>query len=133
MVATLAFISASCTKNPFDPSANRCEIPDQKCDSAILVVGNHTDDTIRFNDGMGGSSKSDYTFIVAPGGSASFKTAGTEVEFASDCSIKHFAGSIQGIAVPYNRYFSVKMNRCNKYVYFIKYGNEIKLQDDEKD
>ena len=118
--------------NKLIPKEKKCEIPDQKCDSALLVVGNKTHDTIHFNKGEGGTNV-DYYLSVLPGGTTSFKTAGTDVRFNGDCSISRFSGPIQGVQIP-SMYFSVKMNRCTKKVYFIKNANDdIDLEIEDKD
>lgn len=132
LAATFLIWQACSKKNSLKPEEKKCEIPDQLCDSALLVIGNKTNDTIYFNKGETGTGVK-YYLSVKPGGTTTFKTAGTEVRFNSNCSVYSFSGPIQGLLIPTGRYFSVKMNRCNKKVYFIKNGTSIDLEIEDKD
>jgi hypothetical protein len=132
LVVIFLILLACRNKNPLKPEEKKCEIPDQLCDSALLVVGNKTNDTIHFNKGEGGTNVK-YYLSVKPGGTTTVKTSGTDVRFNSDCSVYRFSGPIQGVQIP-TMYFSVKMNRCTKKVYFIKKSNNsIDLEIEDKD
>ena len=126
-------IFSSCIKNnPLKADKRKCDIPDQLCDSALLIVGNKTADSIFFDQGQGLGGV-EYYMSVAPGGIAIIKTGGVDVRFNSDCSVYHFMGSIEQLRIP-GRYFSVTMNRCAKRVSFIESASiGIDLEDLEQD
>ena len=126
-------LDEACNKlKPLNTEPKICEIPDQLCDSAKLVVGNKTTDTIYFNKGENGTGVQ-YYLAVMPGKTTTFNTDGIDVRFNSDSTTNHFSGPIQGLQIP-SMYFSVKMNRCIKKVYFIKNSvNSIDLDIMDKD
>jgi hypothetical protein len=132
VLVVIFLISLACrNKNPLKPEEKKCEIPDQLCDSALLVVGNKTGDTVYFNR-TSGPPNATFTNTLKPGETKTFKTSGIDVRFNSDCSVYNFQGPIVTVAIS-SMNFSVKMNRCTKKVYFIKKNNSLDLEIEDKD
>jgi len=124
LLLTLFMVLPACLK-PI--KEKKCNIPDQLCDSALLVLENKTLDTIYFNrDDY--DNRNPYNRIIKPGETFTYKTGYVEVHFNGSCDPTGFMlTNIQTIGTP-AMYFSIKMDRCTKHANFVKSYNTLDLQ-----
>jgi hypothetical protein len=123
----LLFISFSACLKKKDKKT--CELEDEDCDKATLVLNNKTGQTIYFNKGENGSGSTFYMNIKS-GQTISLETnIGVTVRYNEDCTATQSSTGIQTIGTP-SRYFSITMDRCEKRANFVESSGSIDLREE---